>query len=147
MTLKWILILLSLTSVAAVGQTLHETTQWMQNVVSEYGYWSNKDVAGDKSLSNRLTFDGCRVTQSMFENGKKQGYTYSLQDIDPRSLEMEHQNGGSFAVLFDITNAQDKVKLDGTAFSSWVINLDTREYAKRFVKAFILLCGGKPSTF
>jgi hypothetical protein len=151
MTLKRILILLLLTGVAAVGQTLHETTQWMQNVVSEHSYWRIKDATGDNSFSNRLTFDSCRVTQSMFENGKKQGdTTYSLKDIDPQSLEVERQNGGFFAVMFDTTNAQDKINMNGSAFSSWVVNLDNGEYAKRFAKAFrhaVVLCGGKPSTF
>jgi hypothetical protein len=148
--------------------SLKDTLQWMHNFVDAHSYWEmekseNNPMGIDRS---RLTFNKCQATQTLFEGGNSLGDTrYSLGDIDPQAVKIEKSAASSVAVEFETTNSRDVIAITisdrwsdsiqewckhQTCVSSWLINFDSEENAKRFAKAFkhaVSLCGGKPSAF
>jgi hypothetical protein len=55
---------LILGSLAAVGQTLQETTDWMHSFTDANPSWQIKDATGDNTFTSVLTFKDCQATQT-----------------------------------------------------------------------------------
>jgi hypothetical protein len=147
---------------------LADTLLWMHNFADAHSYWVvEKSEHNPMGIdTTRLTFNRCEVTATLLESGKSIGNTrYSLVDIDPQSLKIETSSNLPGSVAFETTDSRDGIALNISdiwhdsvqewckhqlCLSSWLINFDTQENARRFAKAFkhaVSLCGGKPSAF
>jgi hypothetical protein len=150
------------------GPNLAKTLIWMQNFVKAYSYWATEKSKDNPNGvdSTQLSFNKCQVVQTLFEGFKPLGGTrYSLADIDPQTIKSDKFTGSEGGVGFETTNSQDLIVINvpviwagsiqeyckhSACTSSWRINFDTEENAKRFATAFknaVSLCGGKHSTF
>jgi hypothetical protein len=150
------------------GPNLAETLIWMQNFAKAHSYWATEKSKDNPNGvdSTRLSFNKCEVVQTLFDGFKSLGDTrYSLADIDPQTIKSDKLKGSEGGVSFETTNSQDLIGINvpvawggsiqeyckhQTCTSSWRINFDTEENAKRFATAFrnaVSLCGGKHSTF
>lgn len=153
---------------AQTKKGLKSTTDWMRAFAADNPIWHIKDLTGDSVYSSTLTFNGCRVQQSLGRIGTSDPTPtkYSLSDLDPESVKAHSGYKGEAEsvpfVSFETTNSQRKISLDGGACAkgltevvdhcatSWQVNFAEYEAAVRFAKAMhhaVTLCGGKVSTF
>lgn len=163
MTGIWVQLATLLLLGSAWGQSLQQTTQWMETFASAHSLWhAEGSQIGD---STELRFSGCSVKQILYQDGKPLNgtldastTTYSLADLDPKSVKLypssvTHWN----SIGFETTNSQDKISISGGesckyagCVSEWLINFDEEANAVRFAKAMrhaITLCGGRTSPF
>jgi hypothetical protein len=147
--------------------SLKSTTDWMQAFAADNSMWHIKDLTGDSVYSSTVTFNGCQVKQSLHRIGTSDPTpaTYSLSDIDPKSIKAYSDKGEAEPVphvSFETTNSQRKISLQGHVCAkgmtevvdycatSWQINFGQFDAAVRFAKAMhhaVTLCGGRVSTF
>jgi hypothetical protein len=168
------MMLLALASMSAFGQSLKDTTQWLENFSAYHGAWVNDD--GSIAFEH-LDINECSVTDRVFsldKNGvpdpadfgdKHAHFEFSFSDLDPNTVKtnvpLDHHSVHAYTE-FETTDAKPKIGLCGQVnvngtektscgpFTRLSINLDNEADADRFTKAFkhaVILCGGKPSTF
>ena len=164
--MKYLFAVLIMTAALANGQSepnLHDTTTFMENFVEAHGHWINDD--GSIGLEVVSVIE-CKVTvhseliknDTLVRTPADATWSFSLGDLDPNTVKtvvpLDHHP--SAYTQFETTDSKPLISLgrrDGHAeplLAGWEINLDSKEDADRFTKAFkhaVILCGGKPSTF
>ena len=166
--MKYLFAVLILTAALASGQSepnLHDTTKFLEDFSVAHGHWINDD--GSIGLEVVSVIE-CKVTVhlELIKNDKLVPPTpadatgsFSLGDLDPNTVKtvvpLDHHSVSAYT-QFETTDSKPLISLgrrDGHAepqLAGWEINLDSKEDADRFTKAFkhaVILCGGKPSTF